>query len=388
MTEAHADRPHSDLGASGAERWMNCVGSTRLIRALKMDETDEPEYRQAGTAAHEALAKCMTESLDAWEVVGETFNGVEVDDVMADAIQEFINIARPLAQSARKTYIEFPMAHPDFHEKFFGTVDFGAQHGIAGRKLTVLDFKYGEGIPVEVEGNPQPRYYAFGILLLHPEIEEVELGIVQPRIPWHPDGIHRTDTMTADELRAWATDELRPAMEAADGGGPLLPGDWCRFCPAKLICPVLTHLFEAAAKADPKEIVTFDDAAIDRNYPLIDGVKHYIRALEAETFNRLNSGHVLDNAKLVKKKANRVWKPEANALFTSRFGDKAMTTPELKSPAEMEKINPDAKELVHEFAYTPDSGLTVALRSDRRAEVKVKSLAETFAGAVNKGEVE
>ena len=65
-----------------------------------------------------------------------------------------------------------------------------------------------------------------------------------------------------------------------------------------------------------------------------------------------------------------------------RFGDEAMTKPELKSPAELEKVGPAAKEFVKEFAYMPVTGQTVALESDSRGEVIIKSTTEVFSGAI------
>src|SRR6202789_4739697 len=91
------NRPaHSPLGASAAERWMNCAGSVALIKQLNIQEdTDEPEYRGLGIAAHEAAAHCLKNGMDAWEVMGEKFHNYEVDQNMAQAIQVYIDVVRP-----------------------------------------------------------------------------------------------------------------------------------------------------------------------------------------------------------------------------------------------------------------------------------------------------
>ena len=36
---------HSPLGASGAERWMNCPGSVNLIKSMVLPESDEEDYQ-------------------------------------------------------------------------------------------------------------------------------------------------------------------------------------------------------------------------------------------------------------------------------------------------------------------------------------------------------
>jgi hypothetical protein len=89
-------------------------------------------------------------------------------------------------------------------------------------------------------------------------------------------------------------------------------------------------------------------------------------------------GKNVPGTKLVHKKANRVWKGGAEAVFREQFGDKAVWPTTLKSPAEMEKVNTDAKALVKEFAYTPESGLTLALESDKRSAVPVRTAEQVF----------
>jgi hypothetical protein len=366
---------------------MNCPGSVALIKTLKWEEEAEPEYRAEGTQAHAALARCLTEHLDAWEVAD--------DPEMMDAIQVFLDVARPLTtlggvrRSYGIPYIEYPMAAPEFHPGFFGTVDFAVvgtdrlpndnedghtDHVI----LDVIDFKYGAGVYVDVEWNPQALYYAYGMLLLHPEVEWVRCTIVQPRITW-AGPVVRTFELSAEDLTAWAEGTLKPAMVRTQHDKGLQLGDWCIFCPAKLVCPLMVGLFGAVAHADPRQIVDLKDSDIDRDYPLLANAKQYIKALEGEAFRRLSAGATdFERIKLVRKKADRVWKPEAAALFPTRFGDEAYTERELRSPAQMEKISGFAQELVKEYAYIPDTGLTVALTSDKKAAVVVKSLGQMY----------
>ena len=127
-------------------------------------------------------------------------------------------------------------------------------------------------------------------------------------------------------------------------------------------------------------MVEWDEAAIARQYPLLEAVKHYIRALEGDAFRRLNLGAEITGLKLVHKKANRVWSTGAEAKLKAALGEDVFTMPELKSPAEVEKLGVAAKPLVKELAYTPDSGLTVAFADDTRVAVKVKTASERFPG--------
>lgn len=393
---------HSPLGASSAERWMNCPGSVSLIKELDLDDTDEPEYRGLGIAAHEAGAHCLKNKLDAWEVVGEKFHNFEVDENMAHAIQVYIDTVRPVMEKEGAiVYVEHGLAYAQkdgavaeiidpradslLKKYFYGTGDCCVVRP-SDRYMDVIDYKHGEGIIVEAENNPQLLYYAFGFLLLHGEVETIRIRIVQPRTFDEPV---KTWIVKADFIRDWVADKLVPAMQLTEiDGAELDAGSWCRFCPAKLICPMMSSLFGAACTANPKAIVPFSDATLGRSYQYREAVKFYLKAMEDEVYRRLNLGGAVPGCKLVPKKANRVFKPEAPAKFKEKFGGDAFTKPELKSPSEMEKIGAAAKELVREYAYTPQTGLTVATDDDKRIAVKVETTQQAFGSAVKnlKGE--
>jgi hypothetical protein len=378
---------------------MNCPGSVALIKALNIQEdTDEPEYRGLGIAAHEAGAYCLKNKLDAWEVMGEKFYNFEVDENMAQAIQVYIDTARPLMEKENAiVYVEHgisyaqvdgtvseiidPRADSILKKYFYGTGDCCVVRP-SEKYMDVIDYKHGEGIIVEAENNPQLMYYAFGFLLLHPEVETVRIRIIQPRTFDEPV---KTWIVKAAFIQDWVADQLVPAMQATEmDGAELDAGSWCRFCPAKLICPMMASLFGAACTANPKALIPLTDATLGRSYQYREAVKFYLKAMEDETFRRLNLGGVVPGCKLVPKKANRVFKPEAPALAKEKFGEEAMTKPELKSPSEIEKIGAAAKEFVREYAYTPQSGLTVAVDTDKRVAVKVETTQQAFGAAVNK----
>jgi len=382
MTEAQP--VHSPLGASSAERWMNCPGSTALLKLLDLTETDEPEYRTAGIAAHEIAAKALLSGLDAWEEGAEpASNNYYLQSLEIDAVQAYLNHVRHL-QSAlppkeHSVMVEYRISHPA-HPKFYGTCDYG-QYDPARCILDVVDYKHGEGIFVEVEWNPQLMYYAYGLLRQFPDCRTVRIHVCQPRIVYAEPV--RSWEISAEALAQWAEETLFPAMAQAELDDTLDAGPWCRFCPAKLVCPLLTSLFGAAANANPKTVVNLDSESLGRSYQYKQAVTFYLKALEEETYRRLNAGKEVPGTKLVQKKANRVLKADAKAAFEAEFtSEELFTKPEFKSPPELEKLGPRAKALVAEWAYTPLTGYTVALEGDKRAAVKVQSTAEAFGAAV------
>lgn len=102
--------------------------------------------------------------------------------------------------------------------------------------VEIVDLKYGMGVQVEAEGNPQLRLYgvgaleAFGFVL--GETKYVRTTVFQPRL-------HHTvsEELSAAELVAWR-DSIIPIAELALGhDAPFGPSDAaCRWCPASGQC--------------------------------------------------------------------------------------------------------------------------------------------------------
>jgi hypothetical protein len=354
---------------------MNCPGSVALLKRLDLPMTEEPEYRSKGTSAHSVGYEALTSDKDAWELAGTQHGKHEADVEIMEAVQVYLDECRSLITPTAQVFHEFNISAPDFHPDFFGTLDFGV---LDGRTLSIRDYKHGEGIAVDCEWNPQIMYYAYGLLRRFPEVEIVNLGIVQPRA-FHPQGPIRRWTISAEALRQWALTELRPAMERTALDTALDAGPWCRFCPAKLVCPLMVSLFGAAATADHKVVINLDDQSIGRSYQYTAAVKSYLKALEEETLRRLMAGKDIPGTKLVNKKANRIFKEGAEqGLACSIQKNDLFTKPELKSPAQLEALGPHAKKLVAEWAYTPVSGVTVALTTDKRPAIKPDLGSEAF----------
>lgn len=377
LLDIEEETRHSPLGASSAERWMNCPGSAALIQSFQgTGEADEPEWTTAGSAAHDAAAWCLKNHSDAWETVGMTFRGQVITPEDADAIQVYLSCVRAreelLAQvTSIQVFIEEHISTID-HPLYYGTVDHAI---IAGDLAEITDYKHGVGQFVDVVNNAQLKYYAWGFVVRHPDVKRVKLRIVQPRCPiGNPV---REWEISVEDLAHWVETELLPAMHRTEVDDSLTPGSWCRFCPAKLVCSAMRGMFGAAANADPKAVLSMSDRELSREQSRIEQVKMYISAVGAETFKRLNNGKDVPDFKLVHGRADRVFKDGAQEVFLAKFGTDAFTEPSLKSPAQMEKL-PGAETLVKEWAYSPQGKLTVASASDKRIAITRLNAAETF----------
>jgi hypothetical protein len=377
MTEKETLPAHSPLGASSAERWMNCPGSVALIKSLPATDEEEPDYRRDGVQAHALAAACLDHDLNAWEMIGE----VDFPDVtaeMASAVQVYLDFVRALPG---KHFVETRVHRPEFHPSFFGTLDFAAVSRTEG-SLHFVDYKHGAGVYVEVRDNPQLKYYAYGFIgesADYDDAEKVTLTIVQPRCDWSNEGPRSWDT-TVGELRAWARDVLKPAMDATAKDLYLDMGEWCRFCPAKLVCPAMAVLADRALKwvvADAP-MSKFDPEVLATWYAHLPQLKMMTKAIEGETYRRLSEGTPVPGAKLVYGKTDRVWK--ADAPVEQKFGDAAWER-KIVSPAAAEKLV-GGKEFVHEYAFKPTGKPTVAPADDSRPAITIQTSEQAFAGAV------
>lgn len=382
---------HSPLGASGTYRWMNCTGSVALTAALSVTDDDgaiEPSYRVEGSAAHELVSLCLMTGTELWEHADKEFCGVPVSKLDLPAIQTYITLCRTLDDEAKQKWIEHGIGEKMVdrpHPYFFGTVDYAVLYA---DRLALADFKYGAGVVVDAEENPQVMYYAWGLILELPDLPDdfrVDIYICQPRA--YGESPIKHWATTAGFIREWGRDVLIPAMKRAAkqlepdaDGGTFAAGEHCRFCPAKLACPLLQGMFAVAAKGNTAFLKGAPAPSLFQEWRQIAAVKKYIKAVEDETMARLLAGaDGGDAVKLVNKKANRVWKPEALEKLTEALGDQIWNEREMKSPPEVEDLGQSAALLVKEYAYTPQTGYTVAPAESKLPKVKVENAASTFA---------
>lgn len=234
----HAERAHALLSASSSSRWLNCTPSVRLEE--QFPETTST-YAEEGTLAHEIgelkLRKYYTEPMSQ-RTFNTRLNKMKKHELFqeemlkhTDTYLEYLQGLTIGMKSTPYVAVEKRIDYSAYAPDGFGTVDCLI---ISSDTLYVTDFKYGKGVPVSAENNPQMKLYALGTLIeysfLYP-IKSIKLAIIQPRL----NSISEFD-LTADELLAWG-EEIKPiAQKAFEGAGEFVPGEHCKFCRAKAQC--------------------------------------------------------------------------------------------------------------------------------------------------------
>ena len=376
---------HTKLSASGMERWQSCPGSIAVCDGL-VDE--ESEFAAEGTAAHALAEHCLLTNKEAWQCIGQTFEGFVVDDGMAIHVQGYVDRCRAVLQEYSQAgynvrwEVEVRVDNPEVHPDFGGTSDFNVYARAQGRGLLeIRDLKYGAGIAKDAFMNPQLLYYAYGMCLKYPDVEAVKMVIDQPRA-FHPDGPLREWTVSRAFLETWAQETLLPAMARTEWDDTLVAGEHCRFCPAArtAACPLLQAWFDEVTGVEDMAALTDDELA--EKYERLVPLKTFLKGVEAEAYKRSMLGQQIKGTKIVETKSDRVWKPEAEVELVAKFGNAALTEPVLKSPAQIDKLAGGEK-LTAQYAYTPKRGYAIVPLTDKRRPVSIKTDADVFANVLN-----
>jgi hypothetical protein len=380
---------HAELGASTASRWMHCPASVALGRDIP-DSTSP--YALEGTAAHTLLYRCLTEKLPAGMFCGmaDGSTGVEVTEEMTEAVQQCVDAVEAIAElhTGAQMFLErkFSLAALNPPAPMFGTADVVLY--LPPGTLVVFDLKYGKGVFVEAQDNPQLLYYALGALLdiereptVRGKILQVRTVIMQPRID-SPDGMVREAVYGYDEVLGFTSDLLALARKTLLPNAEMVTGDWCRFCRAAGVCPALKAQATAVAMVEfedlpaqmpPRpEVLRLEQVAEILNKA--DLLEDWIKAVRTYVMNTLERGEDVPGWKLVPKRATRKWISPSLVLDWLREHGvneaEFLTAPELLSPAQAERMLKQLKmKLPEDLVEKVSSGNTLAPTSDPRPAV-------------------
>jgi hypothetical protein len=171
--------------------------------------------------------------------------------------------------------------------------------------LDVVDFKYGQGVPVSAEENAQMKLYGLGALAAYSmllDIKKIRCTIFQPRL----DSISTWET-TADELRAWGESIKPKAALAFEGGGPCVPGKWCsdKFCKAQAVCRARGQGYTALEDFGMKQPPLISNAEVGEILKRGQALAEWVKALEEYALKEALRGEEIPGWKVVEGRSNR-----------------------------------------------------------------------------------
>lgn len=414
---------HSLWSASKFESIMLCPGKI-VLEEGKPNSTSK--YAAEGTAAHQVLTWALQEDRPAVAYVGRLVEAdgftFMVDDDMARHVQVCIDYVNDIKGDDGILFADIRVNYAQYlgtdEKEAWGTADVIIARGT---ELITVDFKYGMGVEVSAEKNPQLSLYALGALQachgLVADFERVRMAISQPRIRSAPSEWD----CSVEEIEAWGRRTARSAVASCNNAKASWPeehrrDEWnatflnpnekaCKFCKAKATCPALrdevaSTVFQAAA-ATAEEFADFSlntpDIVPQQQAPeewlaaclsKADLIEDWVKSVRAEAERRLLAGAPVPGYKLVQgKRGARQWadaKAVEEALKSMRLKEAEMYDFKLISPTSADKlakagvIGPRQWPKLQELITQKEGAPHVAPVSDSRPALTVTPVVDDF----------
>lgn len=370
---------HALLSASSSKRWLNCTPSARLEEQFTKDTGSV--YAEEGTAAH-ALAEHKLKRL-LKRRSRRPVSDYQCDE-MEDCTDGYAAYAMEQIELAKQScsdpivLIEQHLDYSAYVPEGFGTGDLVI---VADGTLAVIDLKYGKGVAVEAEWNPQMMLYGLGALELFDaiyDIDTVRMTIYQPRL----ESVS-TWEISVSGLMEWVETELRPkAALAINGEGEFRCGFWCRFCKAKNTCRARAEEYLRLAQMEFQAPVLLSDEEVAEVLKVADDLAKWAADVYAfATDEAITHGKQWTGFKLVEGRSNRKYTDEeevAEAAKAAGYTDIYKST--LVGITEMEKLMGKKKfaEVLGKLVYKPQGKITLVTESDKRQAVETASAEADF----------
>ena len=305
---------HALLSASSSHRWLNCPPSARLCEGY---DDKGSNFAAEGSDAHSLCEYKLRKALG-MEAKDPTEDLTWYDAEMEESASGYAAFVMELVAEAKKTcsdpvvLIEQRLDYSKYVQAGFGTGDCVL---ISDGTLHIVDFKYGRGVLVEAEDNPQMKLYALGALEIFDclyDIDTVSMTIYQPR-----RANVSTFTLTRQELLDWAETVLVPTAELAYAGdGEYHCGEWCQFCKAKADCRERARANMELARYEFRQPPLLTDEEVEEILGKLDSLMDWASDIKDYALQAAISGKHWSGYKLVEGRANRRYTDE-NAVVAA-----------------------------------------------------------------------
>ena len=397
---------HSPFGGSVAARILRCPASVDLTQKVPPYLRKSSAYANRGTALHAAIAFLLAQDTHALveSLAGKMFGSYTItpDDVENALWPAYAYVETLLETPGAEYFLERRVVFPAIADTF-GTVDLLV---CIDSTIHVIDFKFGVGVRVlaltpdgdEDVINAQLLFYAAAARHTLPAffagVENIILTILQPVSIDLDAEMVSSITVTHAELDAFIV-AYRAACEEALSDAPRLErGSWCRFCPARPICPEhtkplldLSRFVMPASPRAPADKAAYLQA-LAAGLDLVDAVKDLRTALHDQAKRALENGDQVPGYALSAGRAERHWRDEIAAqvaLLSLGFDhDDIVETEVMRSPKQLEfRAKARGLKIPQELIASRRSGVSLVRSENVRVPALGRSeLARTFAEAL------
>ena len=381
---------HAKLSSSASKRWLGCPGSVKLSEHYPNGSSI---YADEGTIAHgvaEGMISKDDKLVQKYKVEADKF--YEEHPELNGTFLEMKMILQPYVDYVFEEYAE--QVHEDEAAQLMTEerVDlteyipggFGTSDVVILRqgRLHIIDLKYGKGVAVSAEDNPQLKLYALGTLarfdMLY-DIEDVVMTIYQPRL----DNVS-TDTIKAKDLYAWGEEVIKPGAQLAlSEDAPVHAGDWCQFCPARYDCKERARDAMELQKYLGQMVLSPEEIA--EILGKIDRLTKFAEDIKDSALTKALDGEEIPGWKVVEGRSIRKYVGSEEEIVRQCEGagyDQALLYErKLLTITNMEKLmgKKQFAEVLGAYVEKPEGKPTLAPESDKRPAITNNSAAEDFA---------
>ena len=385
---------HARLSASGSKKWLNCPGSVRLEEKFADEGSG---YAAEGTTAH-ALAELKLLAAtgritkeDFMKRTSELETDAEMDEY-TEGYKDYV-LERFAAVSAEcpdaKLSVEERLELSEYVPDGFGTGDAVI---VGFHVLEIIDLKYGRGVPVSAQDNPQLMLYALGALTRYDwlyDVRKVRMHIYQPRI----DNVDMCEK-DVEELYMWGSWVKQRAKQALRKNAACIAGDYCDsgFCKARPICRAYNDEKQRLAYLDFKQPAELSNEEIAEIIDKADELAKWAKLVSDYALDRaVNHGARYPGFKLVEGRSCRTYTDEAavtERLENAGCSESDITVKKLKGITDMEKLLGKKRfaELLDGLVIKPTGKPVLVHESDKRPELNTSDTAKAdFEDIINGG---
>lgn len=360
---------HAYLSPSKAKQWIACTPSIKLEQ--NFPEKGTSEAAKEGTLAH-SIAE---QKLNKWILRKRNkivCNDKDMDTYTDDYRDYVIEVYNHVKKTCKDPVIKIEQ-HLDLKEwilKDGGTADAII---IGDDTLHIIDLKYGKGVLVEAEDNPQIRLYALGVVkeyqLLY-DFTKVHMHIFQPRA-----GGVRDEVMSVDDLVAWGDEIVKPASELAmKGEGDYHPSEeTCRWCRAKGACKARAEHNEQIRKYGFMDPDLLNNEEIGKVLTGVDELTKWATDVKEFALDAMLKGAQIPGFKVVEGRSIRKVTDEqmlVDNLKNAGYEEAVLYEKKLLAITKLEKLTSkkDFAILSAGCVEKPKGSPTIAPESDKRPE--------------------
>lgn len=369
---------HAFLSPSGSHRWLNCTPSAML-------ESEFPDGSSSaadeGTAAHafceHKLKKAIRRRSKRPVSDYDSDEMQEYTDSYVDYVLEQLEVAKQTCKDPM-VLIEQKVDFSEYVPDGYGTADCII---VSDDTMQIIDFKYGLGVLVDAEQNTQLMCYSIGALNLFDslyDIKQVTMHIFQPR----RENV-QSWTIPADELKAWAENELKPkAQMALNGEGEYHPGEWCQFCKAAVRCRARAEEKLRLAQQEFKMPPLLTDAEIEEVLTILPDLTKWADGILAyATDAAVNHGKEWNGFKVVEGRSVRKYKDEELVAQAAKdHGYTDIYRQSLITMTEMQKLmgKKQFDQILGDLIVKPQGKPTLVPVTDKRPAMNVTNANNEF----------